>query len=98
MRRSENFVVIAGNVGGIKVSETTAKVPAVSFWVASDKGSTTTFVRVSAYGELAKICAEGKLEKGGFVVVIGELFNRKTSEGKITTEVKAHKILFLSKK
>lgn len=98
MRRSENFVVIAGNVGGIKFGETASKVPAVSFWVASDKGSVTTFVKVSAYGELANICKDGKLENGGFVVVIGELFNRRTTGGKLVTEVKAHKILFLSKK
>lgn len=97
MRRSENFVVVAGNVKSIKSGQTNSGSPAFSFWLAIDSGYKTVFVKVSAYGKLAEICASGKVQKGDFLVVVGELFNRTATDGKTYTEVKAHKILFSRK-
>lgn len=97
--RGINKVTISGNVGGnITFGDTNAGVPACSFFLASDRptsrGNISAWVKINVYGDTVRIC-ETRLEKGGYVLVDGELMNRTVQSGDLV-EVRAHEIIFLS--
>lgn len=97
--RGINQVVISGNVAGnINFAQLQRGGQALSFSVASDRksnGSTiTAWVKVNVYHEaLVRIC-KSRLEKGGYVLIQGELMNRDGQHGELT-EVRAREIIFL---
>ena len=89
-----NQVWISGNVGGsIKEGYTRDKSRACSFSVASESdGRGITWVRINAYGDLASECL-GRLHRGSYCSLIGELMNRDGKHGEIT-EVRAKQVIF----
>jgi single-stranded DNA-binding protein len=90
MSRGINVVVLAGNVGDCSESQSTKGDPAWTFSLAvEDRGGFATWVRVNAYSGLVQIC-RGRMEKGQFVIVRGELINR--SGGLV--EVRAEEVIW----
>jgi single-stranded DNA-binding protein len=76
-------------------SKTGAGVTAYSMLVAvdSNKGG-PVWVRVNVFGSLAKKCSD-KIDKGDYVLVNGEMMERKVHENDITLlEVRAKEIVF----
>jgi hypothetical protein len=57
-----------------------------------DRSKKVTKVRVNAYGTLAGICS-GRISKGSYVVVTGNLMNKPRSEA---VEIRCDEIIFLS--
>lgn len=77
-----NCVVLAGNVGGQIVTSTTSHGrSALSFKIAigKKKDGVPVWVRVNVYDEFADMC-KTLVEKGGYVVIEGELMNRSIGE------------------
>jgi single-stranded DNA-binding protein len=97
--RGVNRVIISGNVSGnIHYGSTGQGSSALSFSLASDRkvnGSTiTAWVKVNVYLDpLVRIC-KARLDKGGYILVEGELMNRDGVHGELT-EVRAREIIFL---
>lgn len=97
--RGINKVIISGNVGGnIAFNQTPSGTDACSFQVASDRhtqtGMITAWVKINAYGEnLVRLC-RGRLSKGQYVLVEGELMNRDGVHGELT-EVRAREVIFI---
>lgn len=89
--RGHNQVWLSGYVGGkIVTGKTGGGNEAFSFAINSeDSGSSSTRVRVNAYGPVARKCS--KLTKGVYCSVLGELMNRSGRFGELT-EVRAKKI------
>lgn len=92
-QRGINVVAVSGNVTeSITFSQTNSGHGVCSFaLVTEQKEEKTTFVRVNVFQEgLIKLCRD-RLRKGLYVVVTGELMNRKSSS---QTEVRAHDVVF----
>lgn len=89
-----NQVWLSGNVGGdLKRGQTRDRSPACSFSLASESsGRGTTWVRVNAYGDLARDCMDS-LNKGAYCSVIGELMNRDGRDGFEIMEVRALNVI-----
>ena len=90
-----NMNVLSGNVGSVKISKTSTDVTAFSMLVAIDiKNGETLWIRVNVYGSLGKKCADN-IDKGDFVVVVGELMERKKSDNQVTfIEIRAKEVIF----
>lgn len=100
--RGLNKVIISGNVtGAIEFGRTGKGDEVCGFHMASDRHTSggsivTAFVKVNVYPDgLVRIC-KGKLIKGVYVLVEGELMNRDGQHGGLT-EVRAKEIIFLPK-
>ena len=98
--RGLNRVIISGNVGAqISFNNTSSGMPACSFFLASDRhagrGSVVSaWVKINVYGDdFVRIC-RARLEKGGYVLVEGELMNRDGQLGELV-EVRAREVIFL---
>jgi len=98
--RGLNKVIISGNVGAqISFDNTASGTPACSFFLASDRYSSggavvSAWVKINVYGDgLVRIC-RSRLEKGGYVLVEGELMNRDGQLGELV-EVRAREVIFL---
>lgn len=91
----QNQVMISGYVDGRILSGTTGDgEEACSFSVVSaDSGHKSIYVRVNAYGRIAKQCIvdSGDCE---YCVITGELMNRPGKFGKLT-ELRAKKVEFI---
>jgi len=90
-----NVVTVSGNVGTMYASKTGTGVTAYSMLIAVDsKKGTPVWVRVNVFGGLARKCND-KIEKGDYVLVSGELMERKVSTDDITLlEIRAKEIVF----
>lgn len=90
-----NFVVLSGNVGSVNIGKTGVGVAAFSMLLAVDqRNDETLWVRINVYGNLAKKC-EDKINKGDYVVVTGELMDRKKSQDETTfLEIRARGVIF----
>lgn len=101
MAQGINDISYSGNVGSIKYGETNTNNDAVvSFMVCCEKEENfTTWVKVSAYGGMANYC-KGRLKKGCYVIVSGELSNYKIKGSTLMgTEIKAtRKLVIMQKK
>lgn len=100
--RGLNKVIISGNVtGSIEFGRTGKGDEVCGFHIASDRhtfgGSiVTAFIKINVYTDkLVRVC-KGKLVKGVYVLVEGELMNRDGQHGGLT-EVRAKEIIFLPK-
>lgn len=97
--RGLNKVIISGNVGGrITFNSTPSGTEACSFQLASDRpiqgGVVTAWVKINAYDDqLVRVC-KGRLVKGLYVLVEGELMNREGVYGELT-EIRAREVIFL---
>lgn len=92
-----NSVQISGNVGNVTYTETNVKNdPIVTFMLCSEKEENfTTWVKISAYGKQALYCKD-KISKGCYVIVDGELSNRKSRNSEhLELEVKATKKIII---
>jgi single-stranded DNA-binding protein len=97
--RGVNEVTFGGNVsGGIKYGETRNGSPTCSFQIASDRHANgkvvvTAWVKVNVYGTKLVNPCQTKLQKGSYVVVVGELMNR---DGRLKelVEIRARDIIF----
>jgi len=98
--RGINRVILSGNVTGkISFSTTDKGSEACTFVLAIDRpsktGVITAFVKVNVYLEsLVRLC-QGKLVRGCYLLVEGELMNRDSPVGR-STEVRAWELVFLS--
>jgi single-stranded DNA-binding protein len=92
---SLNFVMMSGNVGSVNIGKTGVGVSAFSMMLAIDqRNNETIWVRVNVYGSLAKKCAD-KVAKSDYVVVTGELMDRKKSnDDSVFLEVRAKEVIF----
>ena len=96
--RGINKVLVAGNVGrNISFDTTdTTKEAACSFRVFSDRGRgdnlVTAWVRVNVYGEGLVGLVRDRIERGSYVLIDGELMNRRTKTG-VYTELRARDIV-----
>jgi single-stranded DNA-binding protein len=90
-----NLVVLSGNVGSVNQGKTGLNVTAFSMLLAVDsRNGETLWIRVNVYGTLAKKCSD-KIEKGNYVVVVGEFMERKKSDSEATfIEVRAKEVIF----
>jgi len=97
--RGANTVVVSGNVGEILHSFTkTSKKAACSFMVASQQSQmSVTWARINVYGINAEKCKE-RLFKGDYILVEGELMNRRVEQKDSLLEVRGLKITFLTKR
>jgi len=97
MTRAINKVLISGNVTRLDFAHLPGGKDCCTFTLASDRHSRdqviTAFVKVNVYGSgLVRTC-RGKLVKGGYVFVEGELMNRDGLHGELT-EVRAQQVIF----
>jgi single-stranded DNA-binding protein len=100
MSRGLNEVIVSGNCSDSAQYHTTDNgTPCATFKLASDrKGANkgeimTTWVKINVYNEpLVKLC-ESRLQKGVYVIVKGELMNRKGIHGEVI-EVRARELIF----
>jgi single-stranded DNA-binding protein len=98
MSRGMNKWWGAGNVSGnITYSSTDGGTPTVTFQMACDRKAKdtvlTTWVKVNIYGHGLVEACRGRLTKGAYVMVDGELMNRDGKLGELT-EVRAREIVF----
>lgn len=98
MSRGMNRVWLAGNVSGsISWSATDNGTPTCTFQMACDRktkdATMTTWVKVNAYGPGLVEACRGRLTKGTWVMVDGELMNRDGRLGELT-EVRAREVVF----
>lgn len=77
--RGINDVSYSGNVGHVASTTTHMKGdPICTFMVCSEKETNfATWAKCTAYGKLAEYCSD-KISKGDYVIVSGELFNKKS--------------------
>lgn len=98
--RGLNRVVLSGNVTGhISYASTDNGTEVCTFVLASERhssgGSVTAYVKVNVYIDgLVQVC-RNRLEKGGYLLVEGELMNRTSPAGKVV-EVRALELIFLT--
>ena len=97
--RGLNRVVLSGEVQDrIRFGQTPKGIECLSFWLTCDRShvvhNTVLNVKVNAYGEeFVDVCRD-KLEEGIYVLVEGELMERRF-RGTLLTEVRANEIIFL---
>ena len=96
--RGVNRVLIAGHVTDrINFAKTDRGSPVCSFVLASERptarGSLTACVKINVYIEALVAACRGKLERGCYVLVEGELMNRASPAGNVT-EVRAWELAF----
>ena len=92
---SMNSVLVSGNVTTLNKGKTAVDVPAVSLVVAlAQRNGETIFARVNAYGRVALCCCE-RLKQKDYVVILGELMDRKRSnKDDVVMEIRAKDIWF----
>lgn len=89
--RGLNHVVFSGNVGSIIYTETHVKNdPVITFMLCSEREENfTTWAKICVYGKLALYCKD-RLQKGSYVLVDGELKNRRSRSSEyLELEIKA---------
>lgn len=96
--RGINRVLIAGHVADrIVFAQTNHGADVCSFFIASERPTTrgllTATIKINVYVESLVATCRGKLEKGCYVLVEGELMNRDSPAGR-TTEVRAWELSF----
>jgi len=97
MSKGINCVQVSGNVASITFGTTQERGDDVcSFMLAVEKAKNfTTWIRVNVYGGAVEAC-KTHLSKGGYVIVEGELMNRKNKMLDDTVvEVRCRDIKFL---
>lgn len=100
MGKGINKVIVSGNCSdSAQYHSTDNGTPCATFKLASDrrganKGEVlTTWIKINVYNEpLVRLC-ETRLRKGVYVIVEGELMNRKGIHGEVT-EVRARELIF----
>lgn len=97
--RGINRVIISGNVTGkIDFTHTDRGQNVCTFVLASDRpasgGVLTAYAKVNVYIETLVAACRGKLEKGCYILVEGELMNRNSPAGRMT-EIRAWEVIFL---
>ena len=96
--RGLNRILFAGHVADrINYGQTNRGANVCTFVLASERalsrGTMTTCVKINVYIEALVEACQGKLEKGSYVVVEGELMNRDSPTGRVT-EVRAWELSF----
>lgn len=95
MSRGTNSWNGSGNVAGeLLFSQTTGKgEKAASFKIACEQAhKTTVFVRINVYGGNVDVLRERGVKKGDFVIITGELMNRR-GQSDMLTEVRCSQIV-----
>lgn len=98
--RGVNRVVISGNVTGrYRFHDTHSGTAACTFTIASDRhssdGVVTCYAKINVYAPgLVELC-RGRLKKGDYLIVEGELMNRR-DRGTELTEVRAREVVFMA--
>lgn len=100
-----NTVTITGRVESSNIGETRSKsaccsyivqVKSSKFMKEGDDGKNVIFVRVNIFDELAKRAIESNVRRGVYVVVSGELMERKMRDGKFFIEIRAKNFIWVS--
>lgn len=96
--RGVNNITMSGNVGEIVYGATGAGTQACSFMLASERiKKEPVWVRINVFGPLVQIC-KTKLSRGGYVIIKGELMNRKAlHDDDRMVEVRCEDIVFVPK-
>jgi len=94
---SINQIVISGRVVSTLFGETSSEIPACSFVVKVNSSSgQSVFVRVNVYNKFAERCVTN-VKKGLYVIVAGELMQRKINDKDIVViEIRAKNIIFVN--
>lgn len=94
MQRGTNAWHGSGNVASdVAYGETHAGDPACNFRIAVEQPhKQLSYFRVNAYGRNASDCRKKSLGKGDYVVIDGELMNRK-GQDELLTEIRVTEIV-----
>ena len=100
-----NTVTVTGRVESSNIGKTKSQsaccsyivqVKSSKFMKEGDDGKNVIFVRVNVFDELAKRAIESNVRRGVYVLVCGELMERKMRDGKFFIEIRAKNFIWVS--